>query len=414
MKRIVITGLGTFNPIGKNIEEFTDSLKEGKSGASYITRFDADKFKTRFACQISNYDPLEHFNRKEVRKLDLFSQYALLAARETISSAGIGSGVNRSRLGVIWSSGIGGMPSFEDQLQEHFSRGQEPKFSPFLITNLIPNMPAGLISIEHGFKGPSYAPVSACTSSAHAIINAAMIIQMGMADAVLAGGSESAISPAAIGGFNSIKALSTRNDAPKQASRPFDKARDGFVMGEGAGGLMIESLEHALNRNAKVYAELVGFGMTSDAYHITASDPEGDGAFRCMAQALAMAQLEPRDIVYYNAHATSTPTGDISEIKAFNRLLESQEGPIHLGAVKSMTGHLLGAAGAVESIASILAMNSGFIPPTINTQNLDPELDRKFVVSPCAIEGQEVNYSLSNNFGFGGHNASLVFKRFTS
>lgn len=411
MKRIAITGMGAYTPIGKNIESFFTSIKNGVNGGAPITHFDTSKHKTKFACEIKDHDPLAYFDRREVRKMDLFGQFAMIAADEAIASSGINQKINKARTAVVWGSGIGGMPDIEQQVTEFVSGDGTPRFSPFFITNIIPNIASALISIKYGFTGPNFAPVSACTSSAHAIILGIMLIQIGHADVVVTGGSESPITASSIGGFNTIKALSTRNDSPQTASRPFDKTRDGFVLGEGAGALILEDYDTAVKRGATIHAEIIGYGMTADAYHVTAPHPDGDGALTCMQQAINMAGLNPEEIELYNTHATSTQIGDISELNAMIRFLNGAKTRPFVCAPKSMTGHLLGGAGAVEALVSILAVKENIIPPITNTTLIEESLPEHFQVQLNSSKISEVNYSLSNNFGFGGHNASIIFKK---
>ena len=369
LKRVVVTGLGALTPIGNNASEYWQSLINGVSGADFITRIDASKFKTRFACEVKNYNPQEHFDRKEIRKMDLYSQFALIAAKEAIADANFDdNNLNRERVGVIFGSGIGGLNTYEEEVKNFVLSNGTPRFNPFFIPKMISDMAAGLISIENKFYGPNYATVSACATSSNAIIDAYNILRLGMANVMITGGAEAAITNAGLGGFNALRALSTRNDDPKTASRPFDKDRDGFVIGEGAGALVIETLEHAQARGAKIYAEIIGVGMSADAYHMTAPHPEGKGAALVMKNALQDANLQPQAIDYINVHGTSTPLGDISEIKAIKKVFEEHAYQLNISSTKSMTGHLLGAAGAIEAIASILALQNNIVPPTINHQ----------------------------------------------
>ncbi|MCG8330987.1 MAG: beta-ketoacyl-ACP synthase II [Chitinophagales bacterium] len=414
MKRVVITGLGAITPIGKNITEYWDSLLSGISGAEKIQRFDASQFKTQFACEVKNYDPLEYFDRKEARKLDRFSQYGLIAAREAITDSGIDfSQHDKTRAGVIFSSGIGGFETFEKEVVDYTNSNFRPRFNPFFITKIIPNSLAGQISIKYGLQGINYCPVTACASSTQSIIQAFNYIRLGKADFIIAGGSEAPITEASIGGFNAMKAMSTNNENYKTASRPFDATRDGFVVGEGAGALMIESLDSAIKRGAKIYAEVVGGGESSDAYHITGTHPEGKGAYLAMKAAINEAQISESEIDYINAHATSTGIGDLSEIKAIERLFKPHLNKLQISSTKSMTGHLLGGTGAIEAIASCLSVQTNWIPPTINTRDVDSSIPSEFNLSLGKKSTKEIRYAISNSFGFGGHCAALVFKKYT-
>lgn len=411
MKRVVITGMGAITPIGNNISSYWESLKAGVSGSAPITKFDASDFKTRFACEVKDYDPLNYFERKEARKMDLFNQYGMIAADEAIQNSGIDfEKVDKNRAGIIWSTGIGGFETFETEIEQYGRMGGIPRLSPFFITKIIANGLAGQLSIKYGLRGVNYTPVTACASSTQAIIQAYNYIKWGKMDTVLAGGSEAPITKASVAGFNSMKALSTNNEEYATACRPFDSSRDGFVMGEGAAGVMIESLDHAMQRNAPILAEIVGGGESSDAYHITGTHPEGLGAVLAMRAALEEAQIAPGDIDYVNAHATSTGLGDISEIKAFEQCFEGNISGVKISATKSMTGHLLGAAGAVEAVASILALKNNTIPPTINTNEVDESISSKFDLTLNTAGTGELNYALSNSFGFGGHCAALILK----
>lgn len=411
--RVVITGLGALTPIGNNLKEYWENLEKGTSGAIEITHFDASKFKTRFACELKNYDPKAYFDRKELRKMDPYCQYAMIAADEAIKDANLADeNLNPDRIGVIWASGIGGIQTFLDEVRNFVEGDGTPRYSPFFIPKMISDIAAGLISMKYGYRGPNYSTVSACASSTHALIDAFNHIRMGNADAFVVGGSEAAINEAGMGGFNSMQAISTRNDDPKTASRPFDKDRDGFVMGEGGGGLIFESLEHAQARGAKIYAEIVGGGMTADAHHLTAPHPEGLGAVNVMNIALKDAGLKPEDVDYINVHGTATPIGDIAEIKAIKTVFGEHAYKLNISSTKSMTGHLLGAAGAIETIAAIGAIQNSFIPPTINHFTDDPELDPKMNLTFNKAQKREVNVALSNTFGFGGHNASVIVKKF--
>lgn len=415
MKRAVITGIGAITPIGNSVNDFWKNLVNGTSGADIITKFDTTNFKTRFACEVKNFDPTGHMERQEARKMDLYTQYAIAAADECIKDSGLDvNTVDRSKIGVIVATGIGGLQTLEDEIANHINGGSIPRFSPFFITKMIANIATGQISIRYGFQGISYTISSACASSNNAIANALDLIRLGRANILLAGGSEASITPAAIGGFNSMKALSTLNESPETASRPFDKTRDGFVAGEGAGILMIEELEHALKRGARIYCELAGYGAASDAYHVAATHPEGLGAVLAMKEALADAGLSSDDVDYINAHATSTPVGDISECIAIERVFTNSLSKINISATKSMTGHLLGAAGAIEAIACIKAIENAIIPPTINLEERDPNLNKLLNFTPLKAINKQVNVALNNTFGFGGHTSTTVFKRFLS
>lgn len=412
LKRVVVTGLGTINPLGKNIDEFWEGLCNGVSGAGPITRFDASKFKTQFACEIKNFDPNDYLDRKEVRKHDMYAQYAYIAADQAIIHSGLDlDQIDKDEVGVIWGAGIGGLDTFYQEVSEFNLNPENPRFSPFFIPKMIANMASGNIALQYGFRGPTMTTVTACASATHAMIDAANYIRLGKANIIVAGGSESAINPAGVGGFNAMRALSTRNDDPKTASRPFDKDRDGFVMGEGSGALVLEEYEHAKKRGATIYAELVGGGMSTDAYHMTAPDPEGTGAALVMKRALDDAGLQPSDVDYINVHGTSTGLGDIAEPKAIKKVFGDHIYKVSISATKSMTGHLLGAAGAVEAIACILAMKHGIVPPTINQFELDPEIDPKIDFTFNKAKKRELNIVLSNTFGFGGHNGTVIFKK---
>lgn len=412
-RRVVVTGIGTINPLGNNIEEYFANLEKGVSGAAPITHFDAEKFKTRFACEVKNYDPNRYFDRKEVRKYDLFTQYALIAATEAVEDAAFDfDKLDKEQVGVIWASGIGGLKSFFDECLGYAEGGMTPRFSPFFIPRMISDIAAGFISMKYGFMGPNYCTVSACASSNHGLIAAFDAIRYGKADVIVTGGSEAAVNEPSVGGFNSMQALSTRNDDPAHASRPFDKDRDGFVVGEGAGALVLEELEHAKARGAKIYCEFVGGGESADAHHFTAPHPEGVGAMKSMRDALKDAGIKPEDIDYVNVHGTSTPLGDIAELKAVKGVLGDHIYDVNISSTKSMTGHLLGATGAVEALACILAITKGIVPPTINCENLDPEIDSKLNLTLDKPQHREVKCALSNTFGFGGHNATVIFRKF--
>ncbi|MCH6233414.1 beta-ketoacyl-ACP synthase II [Cognataquiflexum rubidum] len=414
LRRVVVTGLGALTPIGNTVPEFWNSLSTGVSGAAPITRFDASLFKTQFACEVKNLDVEQFIDRKEARKMDLFTQMGLIAADEAIKDAGLDlEKINLHRAGVIMGSGIGGLRSFQDEVTD-FARGDgTPRFNPFFIPKMIADICAGFISIRYGFRGPNFVTVSACASATNAIIDAFNYIRLNKADIFITGGTEATITEAGVGGFNALKALSQRNDSPTTASRPFDKERDGFVLGEGAGCLILEDYEHAKARGAKIYAELVGGGMTADAYHITAPHPEGEGASNVMKHALEDAEMQPEDIDYVNVHGTSTPLGDISEVKAIQRVFGEHAYKINISSTKSMTGHLLGAAGAIEAIASILAIKNSLIPPTINHFTDDEDFDSRLNLTFNKAQKREIRAALSNTFGFGGHNASIIFKKIT-
>ncbi len=413
MRRVVVTGLGAITPLGNTVQEFWTNLVNGVSGADMITRFDCSKFKTRFACEVKNFDPSSVIDRKEVRRLDLFAQYALFAAAEAYQDAGLTEGnFDPDRSGVIWGSGIGGLETFFNEVQ-NFAKGDgTPRFSPFFIPKMIADIASGHISMRYGFRGPNFTTVSACASSTNAIIDSMFYIRMGKADVMITGGSEAAVNEPAMGGFNSMHALSERNDSPKTASRPFDVSRDGFVMGEGGGCLILEELEHAKARGAKIYAEIVGGGASADAHHITAPHPEGLGALNVMKSALKDAGMTPDEIDYINVHGTSTPLGDIAETKAILGVFGEHAYKLNISSTKSMTGHLLGAAGAVEAIASLLAVRDDVVPPTINLENIDPELDANLNFTFNKAQKRPVRAALSNTFGFGGHNASVIFRKF--
>ena len=386
---------------------------KGESGADLITRFDTEKFKTKFACEVKDYDPLEFFDRKQARKLDPYAQYALVVAHEAFLDAGLENlDHNKDRAGVIWASGIGGIDTFTKEILGYFERDRNPRFSPFFIPKMISDIAAGHLSMKYGFRGPNYATVSACASSTNAIIDAYNLIRLDMADLFITGGSEAAITEAGIGGFNSMQAISTNNDNYKTASRPFDVGRDGFVMGEGGGALILEELEHAQKRGAKIYAELIGGGMSADAYHLTAPHPDGEGAILVMTNALRDAKIETSQVDYINVHGTATPLGDISETKAIKSVFGDHAYKLNISATKSMTGHLLGAAGAVESIVVIMSIVNGMVPPTINLETLDPEIDPNLNLTPNKAQEREINIGLSNTFGFGGHNSSALFRKF--
>lgn len=413
LKRVVVTGLGSLTPIGNDVATTWRSMLDGVSGASLITRFDPTEFKCKIACEVKGFEPLNYFDRKEVRKLDLFTQYGLVASEEAIIDSGINDDdVDKRRVGVIWGSGIGGVTSFQEEIHEYEKEGR-PRFSPFFCTRMILNICAGHISIKHGYRGPNYCTVAACASSAIAISDAFDLIRLGKADVIVAGGSEAAVVECSIGGFSSMQALSFRNDDPATASRPFDKDRDGFVLGEGAGAIVLEELEHAKSRGAKIYAELTGCGLSADAFHITASHPEGIGAKEAMQMAIEESGMQPADVDHINTHGTSTPIGDISEPKAIASLFGEHAKKISLNSTKSMTGHLLGAAGSVEAIATIMAIKEGIIPPTINHFTDDPNIEPLDFTFNKAVK-RDVNFALCNAFGFGGHNVSLAFRKYSN
>ena len=413
LKRVVVTGLGALTPLGKTVPEYWEGLINGVSGAGPITQFDCSKFKTRFACEVKDFEPTDYLERKEARKLDRFTQLALIASDEAVKDANItAENVNPDRVGVIFASGIGGIKTFQDDVMEFAKGDGTPRFNPFFIPKMILDIAAGQISIRYGFRGPNFAVVSACASSTNAIIDAFDNIRLGKADIILTGGSEAVIAEAGVGGFNAMKALSERNDDPKTASRPFDKDRDGFVMGEAAGVLVLEDLEHALARGAKIYCEIAGGGATGDAHHITAPHPEGLGARNVMKAALDDAGMKPEEIDYINVHGTSTPLGDIAETKAILNVFGEKAYDLNISSTKSMTGHCLGAAGVVEALACILAVTKDIIPPTINHFEDDPELDPKLNFTFNKAQHKIVNAALSNTFGFGGHNASVIIKKY--
>ncbi|MBQ0732724.1 beta-ketoacyl-ACP synthase II [Aquimarina celericrescens] len=413
MKRVVITGLGAITPIGKNVEQYWENLLKGVSGANKITRFDASKFKTQFACEIKDYDALNYFDRKEARKLDRFSQYGLISAEEAIKDAKLDfSKLDTNRIGVIFSSGIGGFETFEKEIIDYTNNNFNPRFNPFFITKIISNALSGIISINNGLRGVNYCPVTACASSTQSIIQSFNYIRLGKADIIIAGGSEAPITESSIGGFNAMKAMSTNNENYSSASKPFDTNRDGFVVGEGAGALIIESLDSALKRNAKIYAEIIGGGESSDAYHITGTHPEGLGAYLAMENGIKEAKITPNEIDYINAHATSTGLGDLSEIKAIEKLFKSNIDKVQISASKSMTGHLLGGTGAIEAISTCLSVKTDLIPPTINTTKIDENILKELNLSLGEKSSKKVNYALSNSFGFGGHCSAMIIKKY--
>ena len=412
LRRVVVTGMGALTPIGNTLPQFWDGLISGTAGANNITHFDASKFKTKFACEIKGYDPLNFFEKKEVRRYDKFAQYALVVAKEAIEDAKlIESKVNNDRVGVIWGAGIGGLETFQNEVLNFAEGDGTPRFNPFFIPKMIPDIAAGLISIKYDFHGPNFATVSACASSANAIIDGSNYIKMGYSDIIVAGGSEAPITISGIGGFNAMHALSTRNDDPLTASRPFDRDRDGFVLGEGGGALILEEYEHAKNRGAKIYAELSGGGLSSDAYHMTAPHPDGKGAIKVMKNCLDDAKLNTSDIDLINMHGTSTSLGDIAETKAVKQVFQEDAYNLNINSTKSMTGHLLGASGAIEVISCVLAMDNNMVPPTINHFNRDENIDPKLNLTFSKPQKKEINACLSNTFGFGGHNACIILTK---
>ena len=413
LKRVVVTGLGALTPIGNDINSFWEGLVSGKSGADLITYFDSSKFKTQFACELKGYDPLNYFDRKEARKLDRFAQYAIVCSDEAIKNSGLQlEKIDKSRIGVIWGSGIGGFETIQNEMINFAEGDGTPRFNPFFIPKLIPDIAPGVISIRHGFKGPNFATVSACASSANSLIDSLNYIRLGYSDIIVSGGSEAGVTIAGIGGFNAVKALSTRNDDPKTASRPFDFDRDGFVLGEGGGCLILEEYEHAKSRGAKIYAEVAGAGLSADAHHMTAPHPDGEGAISVMKNSLTDSSITPEQIDTINMHGTSTPLGDKAEAKAIKEVFGQHAYNININSTKSMTGHLLGAAGAVEAISCILSIDRGLIPPTINHFNDDPEIDNKLNFTFNKAQKRDVRYAMSNTFGFGGHNACVVLKKY--
>ena len=412
LKRVVVTGLGALTPLGNNLNDYWDNLIKGVSGAGPITRFNPEKFKTQFACEVKDYDPLNHFDRKEVRKMDLFTQFAMIAATEAFDDSGLDlASIDLSKAGVIWGSGIGGLKTFQDEVMSFAEGDGTPRFNPFFIPKMIADISSGMISIKYGFRGPNFVTVSACASATNAMIDAMTYIKLGKAKVMITGGSEASVTEAGMGGFNSMKALSERNDSPQTASRPFDKDRDGFVLGEGAGALILEEYEHAKARGAKIYAEIVGGGMSADAYHITAPHPEGLGATSVMINALEDAQMKPEEIDYINVHGTSTPLGDMSEVIAIEKVFGEHAYKLNISSTKSMTGHLLGAAGAIEAIAAIKSIVHQIVPPTINHFTDDDQFNPKLNFTFNKAQERTINACLSNTFGFGGHNTSVVFRK---
>lgn len=412
-KRVVITGLGAITPIGKNVNEYQDSLFSGLSGCENIVSFDTSKFKTKFACEVKNYDPLDYFDRKESRKMDIYAQFGMIAAEEAVNDSELNlENIDLSRIGVIWGSGVGGIETFQNELINFSENDKNPRFNPFFIPKLIPDICPGLIAIKYGFKGPNFATVSACASASNAIIDSYNYIKSGTSDIIITGGSESAVNETGVGGFNALKALSERNDSPETASRPFDKERDGFVLGEGGGAIILEDYDHAIKRNAKIYAEVIGFGMSCDAHHITAPHPEGEGARLVMENAIKSANIEKESVDYINVHGTSTPLGDKSEVLAIENVFNDHAYKLNISSTKSMTGHLLGAAGAIESLASIFAIREGKIPPTINHSTHDDEINPKLNLTLNKTQSRNVDIAMSNTFGFGGHNTCVIFKKY--
>lgn len=412
LKRVVVTGLGALTPIGNTVSDFWNGLKNGESGSDLITHFDASKFKTRFACEVKNFNVENFMDRKEARKLDRYAQFALVAADEAIKDSGLDlNNIDVDEAGVVWASGIGGIKTFEEEVSAYYKGDGTPRFSPFFIPKMIADIAAGHISMKYGFRGPNFCTVSACASSSHAIIEAYVQIQLGKAKIMITGGSEASITEASIGGFNAMQALSTNNEEYKTASRPFCKTRDGFVMGEGSAGLIIEEYEHAVARGAKIYAEIVGTGLTADAYHLTAPHPEGLGAKKVMEMAIKEAKISPAEVDYINVHGTATPLGDVAELKAIQQLFGDHAYNLNISSTKSLHGHLLGGAGAIEALASILAIVYQTIPPTINHKEQDENIDPKLNLTLHKAQERKVNYALSNTFGFGGHNACILFKK---
>lgn len=412
LKRVVVTGLGALTPIGNTVEEFWNGLSNGVSGCDFITRFDATNFKTRFACEVKNFEVTDFIPRQDARKMDLFTQFGVVIADQAIADSGLSDeNVNKEKVGVIWGSGIGGLKTFEDEMIGFAQGNGTPRFNPFFIPKMIADSVSGQISIKHGYRGPNYVTVSACSSANNAIIDAFNYIRLGRITACISGGSEATVAQAGIGGFNALKALSERNDDPKTASRPYDRDRDGFVLGEGGGAIVLEEYEHAKARGAKIYCELIGGGFSSDAYHITAPHPEGYGAYLSMKDALDDAQIAPEEVDYINTHGTSTPLGDPQEIKAIEQLFGEHAYKVSISSTKSMTGHLLGGAGAVESVAGILALEHQMVPPTINLANIDEVIDPRIDLTPNVAKAKKLNVVLSNCFGFGGHNATLIFRK---
>lgn len=412
LKRVVVTGLGALTPIGNTLQEYWEGLKKGVSGAAPITRFNAAQFKTKFACEIKNFDVGDFMDRKEARKMDPFAQYAMVAVDEAVKDSQLPlKDLDPNRIGVIWGSGIGGLLTFQEEVKAYAKGDGTPRFNPFFIPKMIPDLSAGHISIKYGFRGPNYVTVSACASSTNALYDAFTYLRLGKADIIVSGGSEAAVCEAGVGGFNALRALSERNDSPETASRPYDKDRDGFVLGEGAGALILEEYEHAKKRGAKIYGEIIGGGMSSDAYHITAPHPDGSGIIQVMLNALDDAGIKPEQVDYINTHGTSTPLGDIGEIKAIQKVFGEHAYKMNISSTKSMTGHLLGAAGAIETIACLLSLNQSIVPPTINHFEDDPDLDPRLNMTFNKAQERNVNIALSNTFGFGGHNFSILLQK---
>ena len=413
LKRVVVTGLGALTPIGNSKDEYWKNLIAGVSGAAAITHFDASLFKTQFACEVKNFNVEDFLDRKEARKMDAFTQYAMVSSEEALKDSGIlDSNPNRDRIGVVWGSGIGGLNTFQEEAKNYFGSDGPPRLNPFFIPKMIADMAAGQISIKHELRGPNYVTVSACASATNALIDSFNLIRLGKSDAIVTGGSEACVNEMGMGGFNALRALSTRNDSPQSASRPFDVDRDGFVLGEGSGALILEEYEHAVNRGADIYAEIIGSGMSADAYHMTAPHPEGLGAMNTMLSALDDANISPADVDYVNVHGTSTPLGDVAEVKAIQSVFGEKAYDLNISSTKSMTGHLLGAAGAIEALACVMAVKEDIVPPTINHFTDDPNLDPKLNFTFNKAEKRTVNIALSNTFGFGGHNTSVIVKKY--
>jgi 3-oxoacyl-[acyl-carrier-protein] synthase II len=413
LKRVVVTGLGAVTPLGNSVEEYWQNLLAGVSGAAPITRFDASKFKTRFACEVKGFDPEKYFDKKEARKLDAYSWYGIAASAQAVADSGLDKeGIDRNEIGVVWGSGIGGLDTFQNETFAFAKGDGTPRFNPFFIPKMIADICSGHISMRFGFRGPNFTTVSACASSTNAMIDAFNYIRLGKANAMVTGGSEAAINESGMGGFNACQAMSTRNDEPSRASRPYDKERDGFVLGEGGGAIILEELEHAKARGAKIYAEIIGGGMSADAYHITAPHPEGLGATLVMKRALKDAGIKPEEVDYINTHGTSTPLGDTAELKAIVSVFGDHAYKLNISSTKSMTGHLLGAAGAIEAMATILAVKNDAVPPTINHSNPDPDVDPRLNLTLNKMQKRTVNTAISNTFGFGGHNAAVVIRKF--
>ncbi|MDG5490956.1 beta-ketoacyl-ACP synthase II [Psychroserpens sp. SPM9] len=412
LKRVVVTGLGALTPIGNTKDEYWDALVSGKSGAAPVTHFDAEKFKTQFACEVKNFEVTDFIDRKLAKRMDKFSQYAMVASDEAIADSKLDlDAVDKLRVGVIWGAGIGGLETFQEEVLNYAAGDGTPRFNPFFIPKMIADIAPGNISIKYGFMGPNYTTVSACASSANSMIDALNTIRLGHCDVIITGGSEAAVTIAGMGGFNAMHAMSTRNDSPETASRPFDANRDGFVLGEGAGAIVLEEYEHAKARGAKIYAEVVGGGLSSDAYHMTAPHPDGIGVVAVMKNCLQNAGLNPEDVDHINTHGTSTPLGDVAELKAISEVFGSHAKTININSTKSMTGHLLGAAGAIEAIASILAMEHGIVPPTINHETVDENIDPELNLTLNKAQKRDIKVAMSNTFGFGGHNACVLFKK---